>query len=868
MAWRVPGYEPMSQLGRGSTGMVMSARDTTTGSVVAIKYLSSDVYRAPGFLDRYRDEIGVLDGIEHPHVAQVFEFAETAGAAAVVTELVSGVSLRQVIDVCGALDPQAALYVLKGALLGLGEAHGRSIVHRDVKPENLIIDGGGVTKVVDIGIVAPHRRAPATPRYLAPELWAGGPATPTTDVYAATAVLLECLTGRPPRSTNGKYLGLSKRPVDGAIAAIRPGELADRIRILLSRGLADQPSGRPSDADALLDELELAALSAYGRSWEVAGKANLARQMASPGRSGRARSAPARAIAGGTVATTATTTGTVTATPPTGIPRPRAISSEVAPTSPPVGTLPPVVIGRPPTSPQTGEPDEPNRRRTVLLVAVAVLLVLGAGTAFALTGAFSPDRTAGSSGPNFSHVPVAATGPTVPPRGSIGSGPDTTAPDPPAGLHITGRSQTAVTLDWSPAFDNIKVIGYIVNRDGKKIATSFQPGFTDSNLSPKTTHAYTVAAFDAAGNVSPVSAPVNATTLVAPDTLAPSVPAGLHSTGRSTTMIVLAWSASRDDVGVAGYDIVRDGQVVGSSSLTTYTDKGLTPNSTHTYTVRAYDTANNASDNGASLTVTTLATPDTMKPTVPTKVVARATGATTISVTWDPSHDNVGVTGYLVYRGPVQVATVANPAFTDSGLDPDTSYSYRIAATDAATNVSGLSAPASATTVPGPTPTPTPTPSPSPTPTPDPPTMTFTVDHTQIDSSCVTIVQATVTVSSGSMPVSGTYTFSNGESGPVAKDVSGTMTFDVGQPIAVSGPGTATVDLVGAAEQSTSWVAPPQCLPPPPTTDITGTTSASAAPTTTADAIDPVPTGPDPIGAGPDVAVPDTQTPGGPVTLA
>src|SRR5690349_10952870 len=254
MAWRVPGYESLTQLGRGSTGVVMSARDIATGTVVAIKYLSADVYKGE-FVQRYRDEVSALDRIEHPHVAQVFEYVEHGGSAAVITELVSGVSLREVLDTCGALDPQACLYVVKGALLGLGEAHGRGIVHRDVKPENLIVDGAGIVKVVDIGIPAPHRRAPGTPRYLAPELWAG-------------------------------------RPANDAVAAIRPGELPERLRTLLLRGLAEQPTLRPADADALLDELEMAALTVYGPDWEAAGKQILARQMASPKSRGRRAAVP------------------------------------------------------------------------------------------------------------------------------------------------------------------------------------------------------------------------------------------------------------------------------------------------------------------------------------------------------------------------------------------------------------------------------------------------------------------------------------------------------------------------------------------------------------------------------------------------
>ena len=154
MAWKLPGFKPVARLGSGATGVVVSARDLTSETMVAIKYLSPNVYREPGFKERFRTEAGILASIEHPNVAQVCGYEEANDAGAVVTHLIDGVTLRQFVSAGGALDPEAAFYVLKGVLQGVAEAHTRDIVHRDIKPENVIIDNAGMPKVVDFGIVA------------------------------------------------------------------------------------------------------------------------------------------------------------------------------------------------------------------------------------------------------------------------------------------------------------------------------------------------------------------------------------------------------------------------------------------------------------------------------------------------------------------------------------------------------------------------------------------------------------------------------------------------------------------------------------------------------------------------------------------
>ena len=120
--------------------------------------------------------------------------------AAIVMELVDGVSLRDILARQGKTTAEAALVVLQGSLLGLAAAHRRGVVHRDYKPENVLINGDGTSKLTDFGIAARAGDSPipaGTLVYAPPEQFGGSPATPASDVYAATATFYECLTGRP-----------------------------------------------------------------------------------------------------------------------------------------------------------------------------------------------------------------------------------------------------------------------------------------------------------------------------------------------------------------------------------------------------------------------------------------------------------------------------------------------------------------------------------------------------------------------------------------------------------------------------------------------------------------------------------------------
>ncbi len=190
-----------------------------------------------------------------------------------------------------------------------------------------------------------------------------------------------------------------------------------------------------------------------------------------------------------------------------------------------------------------------------------------------------------------------------------------------------------------------------------------------------------------------------ATTL---DVTAPSIPANLSATGVSPSQINISWSASTDNVGVRGYQLFRNGVQIGTTATTSFVDSNLAASTTYSYNVTAFDAAGNVSAQ-SSAAVATTSTSDTTAPTVPANLSGTSTLSTQVSLSWGASTDNIGVAGYRVSRNSVQVGTTASTTFVDTGLIASTTYSYTVAAFDAAGNVSAASSPFTITTAPAPT---------------------------------------------------------------------------------------------------------------------------------------------------------------------
>src|SRR5690348_11639606 len=272
--WKVPGYTELKGLGSGGFGDVVLARHDASGTLVAIKYLRRDLLADAEFAGMFRDEAGVLASLDDPNVVRLYEYVESPSGAAIVMELVSGVSLREILTFQGKTTAEAALVVLQGSLLGLAAAHRRGVVHRDYKPENVLVNGDGISKLTDFGIAARtgDRPIPAgTLLYAAPEQMAGALASPAGDVYAATATFYECLTGRPPFRGETAELVRQHR-----IEPVPLEPVPEPLRPLVAAGMAKDPSDRPTDAPAFVAELAAAASRSYGRNWHEHGRSHLA----------------------------------------------------------------------------------------------------------------------------------------------------------------------------------------------------------------------------------------------------------------------------------------------------------------------------------------------------------------------------------------------------------------------------------------------------------------------------------------------------------------------------------------------------------------------------------------------------------------
>src|SRR6202522_3579237 len=248
--WKVPGYAELKALGSGGFGEVVLARHNVSGTLVAIKYLRRELLADPEFARMFRGEAEVLASLDDANVVRLYEYVESPSGAAIVMELVDGVSLREILARQGATTAEAALVVLEGSLLGLAAAHQRGIVHRDYKPENVLVNGDGVSKLTDFGIAARAGDSPipaGTLVYAPPEQFAGTPASPASDVYAATATFYECLAGRPPFGGNtAEGLIYQHRfepvPLDPRSEPLRP---------LVIAGMAKEPQDRPTDVTSV-----------------------------------------------------------------------------------------------------------------------------------------------------------------------------------------------------------------------------------------------------------------------------------------------------------------------------------------------------------------------------------------------------------------------------------------------------------------------------------------------------------------------------------------------------------------------------------------------------------------------------------------
>ena len=257
-------YRICGRLGSGGVGQVWRAVDTTLGRTVAVKALRPELIGHSQVAERFRAEAQTLARLNHPNIATLHALVEEDGELFMVLEHVEGQTFSQMLRVQGALSLERAFDLFHPALDGLTYAHEAGVVHRDVKPSNLMVDARGLVKVMDFGIarwggserVTRTGHLVGTPEYMSPEQIRGEDATVQSDVYALGILLYALLTGRPPFQREGEF-DVMRAQVE--TAPPRPSELAPgipaAIENVILRALAKDPSERFASVNELRDSL-------------------------------------------------------------------------------------------------------------------------------------------------------------------------------------------------------------------------------------------------------------------------------------------------------------------------------------------------------------------------------------------------------------------------------------------------------------------------------------------------------------------------------------------------------------------------------------------------------------------------------------
>ena len=258
-------YELGERIASGGMADVFAARDRTLGRQVAIKRLRADLPDA-GARDRFTREAHALAGFSHPNAVAVYDAGDDADGPYIVMELVDGPTLSAYLREHGRLSFEEATTILDQMLAVLGAAHSRGIVHRDVKPANVLLAEDGRVKLADFGIakivddagadLTLHGHVMGTPTYLAPERVAGREATPQSDLYSVAVIGYEMVAGRPP--FKGEHvaatLAAHQRAPVPSLLDVRPDAPAPYLTAV-ERGLAKDPDARFESAEAMRDAL-------------------------------------------------------------------------------------------------------------------------------------------------------------------------------------------------------------------------------------------------------------------------------------------------------------------------------------------------------------------------------------------------------------------------------------------------------------------------------------------------------------------------------------------------------------------------------------------------------------------------------------
>ena len=247
-------YELESRIAVGGMGEVWNAVDTVIGRQVAIKILKDEYLGDPGFLERFRAEARHAALVNHEGIANVYDYGEENGSAFLVMELVPGEPLSSVLEREKSLSIDKVLDVVAQTAAALQAAHSAGLVHRDIKPGNMLITPEGRVKITDFGIARIADQVPLTAtgqvmgtvQYLSPEQASGHPASPSTDIYSLGIVAYEALAGKRPFSGESQ-VAIAMAQINDAPPAL-PETIAEPVRNLVMSCIAKKPADRPASA--------------------------------------------------------------------------------------------------------------------------------------------------------------------------------------------------------------------------------------------------------------------------------------------------------------------------------------------------------------------------------------------------------------------------------------------------------------------------------------------------------------------------------------------------------------------------------------------------------------------------------------------
>jgi serine/threonine protein kinase len=243
-------YEIIAVLGRGGMGTVYRAKDLELEEEIAVKTLRPEFVADKTLLARFKDEIRLARRLTDANIVRTHDFGEWSGVCFLTMECVQGITIRELIDTRGRLGVSATLAIAAQLAHSLAVAHEHGVIHRDIKPQNLLVDEAGVLKVMDFGVARLAERSTAnteaglvlgTPAYMPPEQLLGEAVDARSDLYAAGVVLYECLTGKLPFEAGSvislvaKLLKEDARPPQDVNPEIPPALSALVLQLLAKR---------------------------------------------------------------------------------------------------------------------------------------------------------------------------------------------------------------------------------------------------------------------------------------------------------------------------------------------------------------------------------------------------------------------------------------------------------------------------------------------------------------------------------------------------------------------------------------------------------------------------------------------------------